>query len=100
MLVLALGSITAQADIPVLAVDDLGNETTTIISDSDYAMAMSLESETSALVAEDQLDLAMATPHLKFNGIQVGLEVIGSVGPSALKLGAGINQQFFFEMKK
>ena len=100
LLIMALSSMSVQADIPVLSIDALGNETTTMITDNDYENTMSAEAETSAQIAEEQMDQAMMTPHLTLKGIQVGLEAVGSIGPGPLKLGAGINQQFYFEIRK
>jgi hypothetical protein len=100
MLVLTLSSMSAQAEIPVLSIDDFGNETTTMISESDYENTMSAEAETSAKIAEEQVEMAMMSPHLTLKGIQIGLEAVGSIGPGPLKLGAGINQQFYFEIKR
>lgn len=100
MLVLALSSMSIQAEIPVLAIDELGNETTTMISDSDYQKVTTLEADSLAQVADDQLDMAFTTPHLTLKGIMVGLEAQTSVGPGPFKLGAAINQQFYFEIKK
>ena len=100
MLGLILTTLSAYAQIPVLSVDDQGNEAVTMISEDDYQNIMSVEADSLAGVAEDQVALAATAPHLTLKGILVGVEASASVGNSAYKLGTAVNQQFYFEIKK
>lgn len=100
MLGLILTTLSAYAQIPVLSLDDQGNENVTMISENDYQNIVSAEADSLAEVAEDQISLAAAAPHLTLKGILVGIEAAASVGNSAYKLGTAVNQQFYFEIKK
>lgn len=99
MLGMVLSSLTAQAQIPVLSVDDQGNENIAMISDADYKKVTSVEADSLSQVAEDQVALASFSPHLTLKGILVGIEAQGTIGLGVFKLGSGINQQFYFEVK-
>lgn len=99
MLTIILTTLSAYAQIPVLSLDDQGNENVTMISEDDFQNVTSLEADSFADVAEDQVALAGTAPHLTLKGILVGLEAAGTVGFGAFKLGTGINQQFYFEVK-
>ena len=99
MLALVLTTISAYAQIPVLSLDDQGNENVTMISEEDYQNIISIEADSLAEVAEDQAALAATAPHLSLKGILVGIEAAGTVGNNVFKIGTGINQQFYFEIK-
>lgn len=99
MLGLSLSSVVAHAQIPVLSIDDLGQETVAMISDSDYQNITSVEADAFSQIAEDQVALASMAPHLTLKGILVGLEAQGTIGLGVFKLGTAINQQFYFEIK-
>ena len=100
MLAIVLSSMSAYAQIPVLSVDDQGNENIAMISDADYQRVTSLEADSLADVAEEQVALASMAPHLTLKGILVGLEAQSTIGAGVFKVGAGVNQQFYFEVKK
>lgn len=97
---LLLGMLSAQAQIPIVSIDKKGNEIVTMITDEDYQKSTSIQAESFSLIAEDQMTLVPASPHLTLKGILVGLEVSGTVGIGVYKLGTAINQQFFYEIKK
>ena len=99
LLAFALTSRPLQAEIPVLSVDELGNEVTTMISEEDFTKITSLQADAFAQTAKDHVAAASLAPHLTLKGILIGLEAQGSVGPTPMKIGAGINQQFYFEIK-
>lgn len=99
MLATVLGSMSVHAQIPVLSVDDQGNENVAMISDEDYQKVTSIEADSLSQVAEDHVALAAMAPHLTLKGILVGIEAAAAVGNPVFKLGTAINQQFYFEIK-
>lgn len=97
---LLLGMLNAQAEIPIVTIDDRGNENVTMITDEAYQKTTAIQAEKFSLIAEDQVNLAKTPSHLTLKGILVGLEVSGTVGIGVYKLGTAINQQFYYEIKK
>lgn len=100
ILIILLNTLSAFADIPVLSVDEQGNEIVSIISDTDFQQATLVKADALSNVAEDQMNLAPMTTHLKLRGILVGLEADSTIGVGVFKVGTGINQQFYFEINK
>lgn len=102
LIAILLNTLSAFADVPVLSVDEQGNETVTMISDNDFQQATLVKADALSDIAEDQMNMNMASmsPHLTLRGILVGLEATGTVGVGAFKVGTGINQQFYFEINQ
>lgn len=97
---LVLSSTSTFADIPVLSIDKLGHEEATSISDEEYQKVLSLQADTSAQAAEDQFMLTPNLTTLQLKGLMVGLEALGTIGIGDFKMGAGVSQQFYFEIRK
>ena len=90
----------AYAKLHILDLDKSGNEIVNTIDEAEYTNILHQKLETAEVVVQDQLSNTFASPNLTLKGILIGLEAFGNVGIGPFKVGAAVNQQFYFEITK
>ncbi len=100
IILLTIHSVSTPAAIPIIGLDDDGNEQINSISEKEYTKIISLQAGVAGAAAEDQLLTVMDLSTLSLHGILVGLGAQGNVGIGPFQVGTGVNQQFYFEIQK
>jgi hypothetical protein len=92
-------SLFAEEGIPVVGLDGEGHEMITSISSKKYQELLDYEINKSTDLLANRMDqnlLIIGDRILHLDGILVGMGASGEIGLGPFKLGAGVNQQFYF----